>query len=370
MFCKVQASALALGVALYSTPAWAQETGDAPPPVATEAEAVSGEGKQVYTPADFVRFAPKTAYDMLVQVPSFTIRQAERERGLGQASENVLINGQRVANKSGGAVDELQRVSAANVARIEVVDASTLGIAGLSGQVANIILLEQKTSSGQFEWEPNVRAHYAEPNLTNGLISYSSSTGPLDYTLSLRNDNGRGGFGGGSILIRDPLGNLSEQRHQIFHSEAELPTLQAKFGIDGPGASVGNLTLAYTPYWNPVFTSEVRSPIDDVERIMVRGKFGRAAPAPAKFKPGDRVRAKNIHPVTHTRLPRYVRGHVGVVERDHGCQVFPDSAAMEAGENPQWLYTVVFDGAELWGPDADPTVKVSIDAFEPYLEAA
>jgi nitrile hydratase len=108
----------------------------------------------------------------------------------------------------------------------------------------------------------------------------------------------------------------------------------------------------------------------DVERIMVRGKFGRAAPAPAKFRAGDRVRAKNIHPVTHTRLPRYVRGHVGVVERDHGCQVFPDSAATESGENPQWLYTVVFDGAELWGADADPTVKISIDAFEPYLEPA
>jgi nitrile hydratase len=109
---------------------------------------------------------------------------------------------------------------------------------------------------------------------------------------------------------------------------------------------------------------------DDVERIMIRGKFGRTATAPAKFKPGDRARAKNIHPVTHTRLPRYVRGHVGVVERDHGCQVFPDSAAIEAGENPQWLYTVVFAGTELWGADSDPTLKISIDAFEPYLEPA
>jgi nitrile hydratase len=103
---------------------------------------------------------------------------------------------------------------------------------------------------------------------------------------------------------------------------------------------------------------------------MVRGKFGRAAQAPVKFKAGDKVRAKNIHPATHTRLPRYVRGHVGVIERDHGVHVFPDSAATEAGENPQWLYTVVFDGAELWGADADPTVKISIDAFEPYLEKA
>jgi nitrile hydratase subunit beta len=110
--------------------------------------------------------------------------------------------------------------------------------------------------------------------------------------------------------------------------------------------------------------------VDQVERIMVRGQFGRTPPVPAKFKPGDRVRAKNIHPTTHTRLPRYVRGHVGVVELNLGCSVYPDTAAIEAGENPQWLYTVVFDGAELWGPDADPTVKISVDAFEPYLEPA
>jgi nitrile hydratase len=109
---------------------------------------------------------------------------------------------------------------------------------------------------------------------------------------------------------------------------------------------------------------------DDVVRVMVRGRFGRTATSPAKFKPGDRVRAKNIHPATHTRLPRYVRGHVGVVELNHGSQVFPDSAATNSGENPQWLYTVVFDGTELWGADADPTVKISVDAFEPYLEAA
>jgi nitrile hydratase beta subunit len=109
---------------------------------------------------------------------------------------------------------------------------------------------------------------------------------------------------------------------------------------------------------------------DQVERILTRGKYMRSTQAAAKFKPGERVRAKNINPVTHTRLPRYVRGHVGVIELNHGCQVFPDSAATGAGENPQWLYTVVFDGRELWGADADPTVKVSIDAFEPYLEPA
>jgi nitrile hydratase beta subunit len=106
----------------------------------------------------------------------------------------------------------------------------------------------------------------------------------------------------------------------------------------------------------------------DVQRVMRRGSYGRPAPAPARFKIGDRVRAKNIHPKTHTRLPRYARGHVGVVERLHGAHVFPDSVVAGKGEDPQWLYTVRFDAQELWGADADPTVKVSIEAFEPYLE--
>ena len=96
----------------------------------------------------------------------------------------------------------------------------------------------------------------------------------------------------------------------------------------------------------------------------------RARGRPARYKPGDRVRAKNIHPATHTRLPRYVRGHVGTVERVHGAHVFPDSAAMGKGDNPQWLYTVRFEGRDLWGPDSDPTVKVSVEAFEPYLDPA
>jgi nitrile hydratase len=110
--------------------------------------------------------------------------------------------------------------------------------------------------------------------------------------------------------------------------------------------------------------------LTDVPRVETRGSFAREPQAPAVFKPGDRVRARNINPVTHTRLPRYVRGHTGVIERNNGCHVFPDSAAHGHGDNPQWLYTVVFDGRELWGADTDPTVKVSIDAFEPYLELA
>ena len=106
----------------------------------------------------------------------------------------------------------------------------------------------------------------------------------------------------------------------------------------------------------------------DVGSALTRGSYGREPSAPARFKAGDQVRTRNINPATHTRLPRYARGRVGVVQLVHGCHAFPDAVAIDKGDDPQWLYTVVFDGAELWGADADPTVKVSIDAFEPYLE--
>ena len=110
--------------------------------------------------------------------------------------------------------------------------------------------------------------------------------------------------------------------------------------------------------------------VADVENTMVRGNFARPTNTRARFKEGDRVRTKNINPVTHTRLPRYARGKIGAVEAIRGCHVFPDSAALGAGDNPQWLYTVVFSARELWGEDADLAVKVSIEAFEPYLGPA
>jgi len=107
-----------------------------------------------------------------------------------------------------------------------------------------------------------------------------------------------------------------------------------------------------------------------VRSALKRGTYARPARASARFAIGSRVSVKNMHPATHTRLPRYARGHIGTVEGIHGCHVFPDSSARGLGEDPQWLYTVVFDGRELWGADADPTLRVSIEAFEPYLESA
>ncbi len=100
------------------------------------------------------------------------------------------------------------------------------------------------------------------------------------------------------------------------------------------------------------------------------GPTARALDTPARFRVGDRVRTILINPEGHTRLPRYARGKAGVIDRVHEPHVFPDTNAHGQGENPQWLYTVAFDAAELWGREADPTATVSIDAWESYLEPA
>ncbi|WP_037086982.1 nitrile hydratase subunit beta [Neorhizobium vignae] len=108
---------------------------------------------------------------------------------------------------------------------------------------------------------------------------------------------------------------------------------------------------------------------DMVAGVLARGgPCDRPVESEPRFQPGDQVRTRNFNPETHTRLPRYARAKTGVVEAVQGSFVFPDDNAHGKGENPQWVYTVVFDGPEIWGEGADPTLTVSIDAWESYLE--
>jgi nitrile hydratase subunit beta len=104
--------------------------------------------------------------------------------------------------------------------------------------------------------------------------------------------------------------------------------------------------------------------------IMKGSPTHRETTARPRFAAGQMVRAREINPVGHTRLPRYVRGRQGTIERDHGAHVFPDSNAKFEGENPQYLYTVRFSARELWGESANPGDSVHLDLWEEYLDVA
>lgn len=110
---------------------------------------------------------------------------------------------------------------------------------------------------------------------------------------------------------------------------------------------------------------------ENVAATLARGSpTERDATTAPRFQAGDRVRTRAHAVPHHTRLPGYARGKLGTIERALGTHVFADPHAHGLGEQPQWLYTVVFDAVELWGDAARAGDQVSVDAWQPYLEPA
>jgi hypothetical protein len=245
---------VALLVALLSSasPAFAQDappadppptppaTGDTPPPVATE----SRQGARTYTPADFARFAPRNALDMLTNVPGFSIDSGDTERrGLGQATANVLINGQRYSGKTEDIQTELQRISAANVVRIEIVDGATLNISGLSGQVANVVT-RSSGLSGNFSWSPQIRRDRTPARLLGAEVSINGALGAgTTYTLSLRNNSFRNG-NAGPELVTDDAGNIIDRRDEVLSVNGDQPRLSGSLWHNFGNGSILNLNAA------------------------------------------------------------------------------------------------------------------------------
>ena len=186
---------------------------------------------------------PRPPTTCCVQVPGFTIRSADQERGLGQASENVLINGQRIANKSGGAIDELQKVSAAQCRA----DRDRRGRAARHRRPVGTGRQRHRQGGRQGQRAVRMGARNPRPlcqaQAARGLGQLLGQDGPGRlYACRSRTTAGRGAFGG-PIRLYDANGVNFENRDEILHNEFELVTLSGKFKLDGPGSSVGNLTL-------------------------------------------------------------------------------------------------------------------------------
>lgn len=260
-----------LSASILAVPAYAQDaavpSGSTDPEVtAPVAGAIDG---RTYSQADFARYSPTTAYDMVRQIPGFTIIEQEERRGLGQGGVNVLINGERFSGKSNDAVAALSRISAANVTRIEVRDAATLNIPGLSGQVVNIIA-DVGGISGTFSYSPQFRAHNTEARLYTGEISVNGTLGPVEYTLGIANvaDSFRSG-NDGIERVFDGAGNLTDERYEVLTVYGDRPRLSGTFRVDGPGSSVGNLNLSYERFYFDAREDSERFPLDAVARFRL-----------------------------------------------------------------------------------------------------
>ncbi len=160
-----------------------------------------------------------------------------------------------------------------------------------------------------------------------------------------------------------PVDYLSSSYYEVWIKALER-LLVAHGLVTADEISRGQSLAAPKPTAPPLSKSAVAA------ALAAGTRYARPEAAAPRFAPGDDVRTLNLNPAGHTRLPRYVRGRRGRVERVHGVFVLPDANAHGLGERPEWLYSVRFPAKELWGDGGDRGADVLIDAWESYLERA
>ncbi len=235
---------LSIGVAvtLVGAPALAQDG----PVAATPETAEPPSGGQRYGASDFARFAPRTALDMVEKVPGFLIVTGTNGggRGLGAATENVLINGERIANKSTDARSALQRIAATQVAYVEIVDGASLNVPGLTGQVANVVLIAGAADNGfktTIRWQPEWRPRIAD-NWLAGEVSTTGKLGGTNVTLSLKNEANRQGHWGPEQRF-DGNGVLQFTRDEFATYHGDRPRLALALARTTGGGNKWNFNL-------------------------------------------------------------------------------------------------------------------------------
>jgi outer membrane receptor for ferrienterochelin and colicins len=231
---------LLLGCILpIAAPAYAQDK-------ATTLEPRVENNKQIYEAAQFARFAPQTARDMVGQIPGFQISAVSDDRGLGEATQNVLINGQRISGKGDDAEAVLRRTPAKSVLRLEIADGATFNISGLSGQVLNVVTTADRFS-GNFAWKPEFR-NALEPRWYNAELNISGKVGKGDYTIGINNnDSFRNGYRG-IERSRDALGNTLFERRQTAIFYGDRPHIGASYSRKSEAGSVFNIKSAYEQF--------------------------------------------------------------------------------------------------------------------------
>ncbi len=161
---------------------------------------------------------------------------------------------------------------------------------------------------------------------------------------------------------RHPLDYLSSTYWELWLKGLE--TLAVEAGFVKPDELTAGRALVPPANDAPA----APGPAEAMAILRKGGSYRRPETGSPRFKAGDGVRVREMTTAGHTRAPRYCRSRRGVVHRDRGTFVFPDTNAAGLGEKPQHLYSVRFEGAELWGKAAGPKDAIYIDLWDDYLD--
>lgn len=217
---------------------------DAPEAIATtptDPQASATNARSIFLREEFARFAPRNALDMARQVPGFTIRGGSGARGLGQADANVIINGRRISGKANGPVEALQRITADDVVRLELVDGASLDIGGLTGQVLNVITSSSGKITGQFRAAPQFRSRGTPARLFDGSVGIAGGGTKDEWNLALRNNSMRLGNDGPATLTNG-AGQVFEQREDKVTFNTDRINLGGTYSRTANSGNVLNLT--------------------------------------------------------------------------------------------------------------------------------
>ena len=213
-----------------------------PLPLYAQTSTPPGEDARTFTIADFEQFAPRTALDMVSQIPGFTITGDDGQRGFGQAQENILINGQRISSKSTSARNVLSRIPATNVERIEIVDGADLDIPGLNGQVANVIATANGIS-GTWTYRQRYRENLP-PAYDWFEVSVNGQSGALGWTVGIETEPNRGAAAGRENIF-DGDGNLTEYREEEGTFIADFVNFNGSLNWKPANGHIANLNAEY-----------------------------------------------------------------------------------------------------------------------------
>ncbi len=216
--------------------------------VATTSAATNRDGVvlQSYSADYFNQYAPLTALDMVKRVPGFQIQTGNSKRGLGQGGANVLLNGLRLTGKGAQALDQLDRVTASNVVRVEILDGDSLRITGLSGDVANIVTHSHTKQSGIWEWSPEWR-NRLKANWLPFKVTISGERGDVSYTAEIENSSVRRGSRGlEDRRLAD--GTLYETVYEDTQNYVDNPGGVINLSWRPKKDHIGNLNFEYYQY--------------------------------------------------------------------------------------------------------------------------
>jgi outer membrane receptor for ferrienterochelin and colicins len=235
-------SAAVLALAAFGQPALAETQDTTAARDTTSLQPRADQGKQIYEASQFARFAPQTALDMVGQIPGFSITEVSGDRGLGEASQNVLINGQRVTGKSNDARTALSRIPVSSVIRLEVADAATFNLSGVNGQVVNVIAKEGGLK-GNFTYRVEAR-EITGTNPRQAEINLSGKLGKGTFTLGVNNNGTFKGGGSGEEFTRDPAGNLLYTRTIEGRNHGDRPRIAGSYNLKADNGNILNVNGA------------------------------------------------------------------------------------------------------------------------------